>query len=92
MSQPVSPPDSPLFHNLWSAQRGRCALCGKTMPASRYAVPHATVWKRERPTFDHIVPRSAGGPDRIENFQLAHARCNKRKGDRQAVSVGRDRT
>lgn len=62
------------------------------MPRSRFAVAHATIWKRERPTFDHVVPLAAGGPDRQDNLQLAHARCNKRKGRSQTASVGRERT
>lgn len=92
MSQPVSLPPSDLFASLWSSQSGLCALCEKPMPSSRFDVAHATIWKKERPTFDHIIPRAAGGPDRPENLQLAHARCNKIKGKSQAGSVGRDRT
>jgi 5-methylcytosine-specific restriction endonuclease McrA len=63
------------------ASVGRCALCGESMPRGRFDVPHATVWKKKRPTFDHIRPRAKGGGDPPENLQLAHARCNKRKGD-----------
>ncbi|WP_083911028.1 HNH endonuclease [Henriciella marina] len=59
------------------------------MPRSRFELPHASIWKRQRPTFDHILPRAAGGPDRPENLQLAHAICNKRKGRSQAGSDGR---
>jgi hypothetical protein len=29
---------------------------------------------------DHIWPRVAGGPDRLENLQAACGPCNKRKG------------
>jgi 5-methylcytosine-specific restriction endonuclease McrA len=50
------------------------------MPPNRWAVPHATIWKKQRPTFDHIRPRSKGGADDPANLQLAHAVCNKRKG------------
>ncbi len=92
MSQPFEPPKTGLFETLWNAQSGQCALCGEPMPASRFAVAHASVWKKQRPTFDHIIPRAAGGPDTPANLQLAHAHCNKRKGKSQAGSVGRDRT
>jgi 5-methylcytosine-specific restriction endonuclease McrA len=51
------------------------------MPATRWDTPHATVWKKRRPAFDHIRPRSKGGGDEVGNLQLAHADCNKRKGD-----------
>lgn len=51
------------------------------MPRTRFDTPHATVWKKHRPTFDHIMPVSKGGPDTLENLQLAHAACNKAKAD-----------
>jgi 5-methylcytosine-specific restriction endonuclease McrA len=70
-----------LFDELWLKQDGRCAICGEPMPRGRFDVPHATVWKKRRPTFDHIRPRAKGGMDDTENLQLAHAHCNKRKGD-----------
>ena len=92
MSQSFAPPRSELFETLWHAQSGGCALCGKSMPRSRFEVAHATLWKKQRPTFDHIIPKAAGGPDRADNLQLAHAACNKRKGRSQAASVGRVRT
>ena len=31
---------------------------------------------------DHILPRSLGGRDRLSNLQVAHSRCNLRKGAR----------
>lgn len=80
MSQAFIPPDTELFRRLWQAQAGRCALCGKPMPAHRFEVAHATLWKKQRPTFDHIRPKVAGGSDAPENLQLAHAECNWRKG------------
>ncbi|MDP3460466.1 MAG: HNH endonuclease signature motif containing protein [Hyphomonas sp.] len=50
------------------------------MPASRFELTHATLWKKQRPTFDHIRPKAAGGSDAPGNLQLAHAACNWRKG------------
>jgi 5-methylcytosine-specific restriction endonuclease McrA len=50
------------------------------MPQGRLDVPHATVWKKRRPTFDHIRPKLKGGTDERENLQLTHAECNWRKG------------
>jgi HNH endonuclease len=81
MSQSFVPPDTPLFHALWQQQDGACALCGGPMPASRAEVAHATLWKKWRPTFDHIRARRKGGFDGPGNMQLAHALCNKRKGE-----------
>ena len=80
MSMPYAPPDTPLFHQLWAAQSGQCALCGKPMPQSRFEVAHATLWKKWRPSFDHIHPRGAGGGEAETNLQLAHMICNKKKG------------
>ena len=80
MSQSFAPPDTPLFRRLWAEQNGLCALCGKPMPATRADVAHATLWKKWRPTFDHIIARGRGGSDTPENLQLAHAICNKKKG------------
>jgi 5-methylcytosine-specific restriction endonuclease McrA len=80
MSVPHECPDTPLFHKLWNTQSGACALCGKAMPRHRFEVAHATLWKKWRPSFDHILPRGAGGGDGENNLQLAHLLCNKRKG------------
>lgn len=71
-----------LFDKLWLEQDGRCAICGEAMPKGRFDVPHATLWKKKRPTFDHIRPKTKGGGDEPANLQLAHADCNWRKGDR----------
>lgn len=30
-------------------------------------------------TIDHIIPRSRGGADHIDNYQLAHFTCNQDK-------------
>lgn len=92
MSQPLLPPQTGLFADLWDRQGGLCALCGEPMPQGRFHVSHASIWKKERPTFDHIIPRAAGGPDRADNLQLAHSHCNKRKGKDQTASLGRVRT
>lgn len=89
MSQSFRPPDTPLFRQLWDTQHGLCALCGKPMPASRFEVAHAALWKKWRPTFDHIRPRAKGGGDETENLQLAHAACNKKKGSAQARPASR---
>jgi len=52
------------------------------MMRNRFEAPHARVWAKQRATLDHIIPRSKGGSDAAENLQLAHARCNKIKGNR----------
>lgn len=80
MSQSHLPPQTRLFQALWDQQSGKCALCGKPIPRSRFDLAHATLWKKQRPSFDHIRARSRGGSDKPENLQLAHAICNWRKG------------
>ncbi len=80
MSQPYAPADTPLFRALWEHQQGRCALCGQSMPSNRFDVAHSSLWKIQRPTFDHIRAVARGGSDDATNLQLTHARCNWRKG------------
>jgi len=46
----------------------RCGICGKDL------------WFGDA-TIDHIIPKSQGGSDKLEDLQLAHRECNKKKGD-----------
>jgi len=48
---------------------------------NRFDTKHAKLWAKYRATWDHIIPRSKGGIDDLSNLQLAHAYCNKRKGN-----------
>ncbi|MAP95312.1 MAG: HNH endonuclease [Ponticaulis sp.] len=82
MSQPFKPVPTELFETLWEHQQGLCALCAKPMPKHRFELAHARLWAKWRPTYDHIIPRSKGGRDVPDNLQLAHAICNKIKGNR----------
>ena len=81
VSQPYETSNSMEFKSLWAAQSGLCALCGRQMLRNRFEASHARIWAKRRATFDHIVPRSKGGSNAVENMQLAHACCNKVKGD-----------
>lgn len=45
-----------------------CALCGNP------------IRNIERATLDHIIPRSVGGRDALDNLQLTHYRCNIERG------------
>ena len=82
VSQAYKAQSGALFQDLWQRQNGLCALCGQSMMRNRFEAPHARVWAKQRATLDHILPRSKGGKDTAENLQLAHARCNKIKGNR----------
>ena len=60
-------PDS-LRYRVLLESGGRCALCGAT--------------KKERPLdVDHIKPRSKGGKNVYENFQVLCSKCNRSKRD-----------
>ncbi|OWY81742.1 hypothetical protein B9C99_10255 [Rhodococcus sp. BUPNP1] len=64
------------------AEEDTCALCGrvvdKTLTIGPDGKPHP--WRAE---VDEIVPVSRGGsPFERSNVQLAHRRCNQRKGNR----------
>lgn len=52
---------------VFQRDRGRCRQCGYVGPYIEY---------------DHIKPRSKGGPNTIENIQILCRQCNLRKGNR----------
>ena len=56
-------------HVLFGQQEGRCNGCESEFPFRVLEV-------------DHIIPRSSGGQDNVENLQLLCAHCNRVKGDR----------
>ena len=57
-------------HVLYGEQEGQCAGCRIDFPFKIFEV-------------DHIVPRSRGGTDHLDNLQLLCAHCNRIKGDRE---------
>jgi len=66
-------PDSIRYQVLMESN-GRCALCGAT--------------KKERPLdIDHIKPRSKGGANCRENFQVLCSKCNRSKGNRDDADL-----
>ena len=57
---------------LIARQGGLCGLCGEPLGE---ITPKIHV--------DHVVPRSFGGNDELDNLQAAHRRCNIAKGNRR---------
>lgn len=41
--------------------------------------------ERDDASRDHIIPRSLGGPNNIDNYALAHAECNSRRGNDKSL-------
>ena len=63
-------------HRVFERDKWTCQLCGKRVNRKATAPhPHA-------PTLDHVIPLSEGGEHTETNAQLAHFRCNTRKGNR----------
>ena len=56
-------------HVLYGQQEGRCGGCETPFEFRHFEV-------------DHVIPRSRGGTDHIENLQLLCGHCNRVKGDR----------
>ena len=57
-------------HVLFGRQEGKCTGC-----KIAFLYPNLTI--------DHVVPRSRGGTDHLENLQLLCGACNSIKGDRE---------
>ena len=57
-------------HVLFGRQEGRCAGC-------KYEFPFRIL------EVDHVIPRSRGGSDHLDNLQLLCPNCNRIKGDRE---------
>lgn len=58
-----------LRYQVWQRDSGICRICEEPVPFDR--TMH----------LDHIWPRSAGGPDTLENLRTTHRKCNVRRGD-----------
>jgi site-specific DNA-methyltransferase (adenine-specific) len=62
-------PSETVKQRLYKQQNGKCSACGVDLE-----IRHLEI--------DHIIPKSKGGGDYYENYQLLCGSCNKIKGDR----------
>jgi 5-methylcytosine-specific restriction endonuclease McrA len=64
---------------VWERDRGVCGICGKWVDFDKF-------------TIDHIIPFSRGGWHCYNNVQIAHGRCNNRKGSSMPWEFVKPRT
>ena len=62
-------PSESIRQRLYKEQNSKCNACGQNFE----------LWNLE---IDHIIPKSKGGGDYYENYQLLCGSCNRIKGDR----------
>lgn len=62
-----------LKDRLSEAQNHRCCFCGVRMG-------YFGDWQRQ-PTFEHVLARSRGGLDNIDNLVISCSECNSKRGD-----------
>lgn len=65
-----------------SDHRGREVWLGKCLHCNTHLAVALDGTPISRATIEHILPRTAGGTDQIENLALACASCNASKGIR----------
>ena len=65
----IEKPSVSIKERLFKAQKGACKGCAKHFDVVNFEI-------------DHIIPKSKGGGDYYENFQLLCGNCNRVKGDR----------
>jgi site-specific DNA-methyltransferase (adenine-specific) len=63
------PPSESIKQRLFKEQEGKCNACGREFEMRNLEI-------------DHIIPKSKGGGDYYENYQLLCGSCNRIKGDR----------
>lgn len=64
-------------YNIYVRDGGHCAFCGKFLPYQKGGF-----------TFDHIHPKSRGGPKDWNNIVLACPACNRKKANKHLSESG----
>lgn len=69
----------PIF---WKYQNGKCYYCGRKMnhPYDKMNRRRGKVSPPNAPTWDHIIPKSKGGRNTVDNIHLVCYDCNTKKG------------
>jgi len=62
------------FNAVIARTDGRCGICGRRVGPTQIS-------------FDHIIPLAAAGPHIESNLQLAHLRCNAKRGHRRPAQT-----
>ena len=57
----------------------RCGICAKRVDPDIRSGPRGSDMG---PSIDHVIPRSRGGEDELENLRLTHWGCNRKRGNR----------
>jgi DNA modification methylase len=65
----IEPPSPSVKQRLFTQQEGHCNACSIELPIHQFEI-------------DHVIPKSKGGGDYYENYQLLCGSCNRIKGDR----------
>jgi hypothetical protein len=60
-----------------------CWLCSGTID---FTIKSGMKGSDEGHSFDHVVPRSKGGSDDLENLRLAHWGCNRDRGSKEVAA------
>ncbi len=65
----IEKPTTTIKQRLYQEQAGECNACAVAMEARHFEI-------------DHIIPKSKGGQDVYDNYQLLCGHCNRSKGDK----------
>lgn len=66
---------------LYEIQKGVCPYCQAEMIDPAVAYDEGVSGEPFAPTLEHVIPRSRGGVNALENLLLVHADCNQERGD-----------
>lgn len=65
-----------LRSRVWEKSGGICFLCGLWMPP-----PNVDMGEPLRYTIEHVIPKSLGGTNELDNLEGTHQWCNNWKQD-----------